>query len=139
VRAEKALVPVPPFLRRCREAPRVEHPFVLAQVRQETQLFRERVHAGESAAAFFCTGEKWRSFARVASAGLAPANLVGKRGVTFARAKPSNAGSCQRPESEFEAQVQRSEWSRIEVAIHEDVLGAVAQFKLPAEVHTAAD
>jgi len=67
-------MPVPFFLRRRREAPRVEHPFVFAQVRQETQLFRERVDAGESAAAFFCTAEKWRGFARVASAGLAPAN-----------------------------------------------------------------
>ena len=68
-------MPVPSFLRRGREAPRVEHPFVLAQVRQEAQLFRERVDAGESAAAFFCTAEKWRSVACVASAGLANSEL----------------------------------------------------------------
>ena len=55
-------MPLPPFVGRRREAPRVEHPFVLAQVRQEAQLFRERVYAGESAAAFFLHGGKVAEF-----------------------------------------------------------------------------
>ena len=56
--AEKGFVPLPPLLRRRGEAPRVEHPFVLAQVREEPQLFRERVDAGESAISFFLHGGK---------------------------------------------------------------------------------
>ena len=44
---------LPPFVRRCREAPRVQISFVFAEVRQEAQLFGEGVDAGQTFAFFF--------------------------------------------------------------------------------------
>jgi hypothetical protein len=48
---------------------------VLAQVRQEAQLFRERVHAGESAAAFFLHGGKVAEFCARGKRGTRPGEL----------------------------------------------------------------
>ena len=50
---EKVPAAPPPFVRRRREAPRVEIPFVVAQVREEPQLFREGVDAREGEFSFF--------------------------------------------------------------------------------------
>lgn len=46
-------MPAPPLVRRRGEAPRVEIPFVVAQVREEAQLFREGVDAREREFSFF--------------------------------------------------------------------------------------
>ena len=64
-------MPLPSLIRSGIEAPRVEQPVFLAQVRQEAQLLRERLDAGESAAAFYFHGSNCRSLLRRASAGLA--------------------------------------------------------------------